>query len=111
VGVGRVVEVGTLVGVGWVVDVGAGVYVGSVVIVAVGGGTVAVNVGGNVGRAVTAAVFVGMGEGVGVWGIVGGIRPGGVPYPGCRNCSLIISACPLSLIYGAIRFTSGVTNG
>jgi hypothetical protein len=83
--------------------------VGRVVIVGIGVGTVAVNVGGNVGIAVTAGVSVGLGVGVGA--MVAGNSPGGVPYPGCRNCSLIISKCPVSLMYGAIKFTSGVING
>jgi hypothetical protein len=97
------VDVGTLV------DVGTVVYVGKVVIVGAGVGTVAVNVGGNVGIVVIIGVFVGLGVGVGT--MVAGNNPGGVPNPGCRNCSLIISECPFSLMYGVIIFRSGVING
>jgi hypothetical protein len=85
--------------------------VGRVVIVGIGVGTVAVNVGGNVGIAVAAGVSVGAGVGVGVGTMVAGNSPGGVPYPGCRNRSLITSECPVSLMYGAIMFTSGVIIG
>ncbi len=91
------------------VCVATSVYVGRVVMVGVGVGTVAVNVGVNVGIIVTTGVSVGTGVGVG--NMVGGKTPPGVPYPGCRNCSLIISECALSVMYGTIMFMSGVIIG
>ena len=100
---------GVLEGTGVLVRHGVFVLVGVIgiaVAVRVDVGTVAVGV-----RVGTVAVGVGVLIGVGVGKMVGGNIPTGVPYPGCRNCSLIISACACSLIYGASKFISGVING
>jgi hypothetical protein len=113
VGMGVVVSVDTGVavsvgmGVSEAVAVGVGVVVAVAVVVGVG---VKVCVAVDVGEG-TVAVGVFVGFGVGVGKIVGGTSPGGVPYPGCRNRSLISSTWALNLIYGAIIFTSGVING
>lgn len=114
VGVGLV---GVLVGsTGVSVDVAVALVVvgvgGAVVMVGVGGAVVAVAVGvSRVIVAVAVGAVVAVFAGVGVGKIVGGNKPTGVPYPGCRKRSLIISACALRVIYGASMFTSGVING